>query len=113
MQTREIENENHKKVLEEKGYECEDTCCSKEVTKREVLHAESNALAKVSRSTLSSEGADMYITTCPCFDCAKLIVQAGIKRVFYSEDYRDMSGIELLEKAGIEVKAVICWNNEE
>ena len=112
IQTREIENENHKKILEEKGYECEDTCCSKEVTKREVLHAESNALAKVSRSTLSSEGADMYITTCPCFDCAKLIVQAGIKRVFYSEDYRDMSGIKLLERAGIEVKEVLCWNAE-
>ena len=112
IQTREIENENHKKVLEEKGYECEDTRCSKEVTKREVLHAESNALAKVSRSSISSEGADMYITTCPCFDCAKLIIQAGIKRVFFSEDYRDMSGIALLKKAGIEVNEVISWNAE-
>ena len=112
IQTKDIENENHKKILEEKGYECEDSCCSKEVTKREVLHAESNALAKVSRSTLSSEGAYMYITTCPCFVCAKLIIQAGIKRVFFSEDYRDMSGIALLEKAGIEVKEVICWSGE-
>ena len=112
VQTREIENENHKKVLEEKGYECEDACCSKEVTKREVLHAESNALAKVSMSTLSSNGADLYTTTCPCFDCAKLIIQSGIKRVFYSEDYRDMSGVALLKQAGIEVKEVICWNAE-
>ena len=99
-------------ILEEKGYACDDTCCSKEVTKREVLHAESNALAKVSKSTLSAEGADMYITTCPCFDCAKLIIQSGIKRVFFSEDYRDMSGIGLLERAGIEVKEVVCWNAE-
>ena len=107
-----IENENHKQILEEKGYDCDDACCSKNVTKREVLHAESNALAKVSKSTLSSEGADMYITTCPCFDCSKLIIQSGIARVFYSEDYRDMSGIALLEQAGIEVKEVICWNAE-
>ena len=111
-QVRAIENENHKQILEEKGYDCDDVCCSKNVTIREVLHAESNALAKVSKSTLSSEGADMYITTCPCFDCAKLIIQSGIARVFYSEDYRDMSGIALLEQAGIEVKEVICWNAE-
>lgn len=112
IQTREIENKNHKKVLEEKGYDCEDSCCSKEVTKREVLHAESNALAKVSKSTLSSDGADMYITMSPCFDCAKLIIQSGIKKVFYSESYRDTSGIDILEEAGIEVKEVICWNAE-
>lgn len=111
-QTREIENDNHQQILEEKGYECDSGCCSKVVTKREVLHAESNALAKISKSTLSSEGADLYTTTCPCFDCAKLIIQSGIKRVFYSEDYRDMTGVELLEKAGIEVKEVICWNAE-
>ena len=112
IQVRVIENENHKRVLEEKGYDCEDTCCSKEVTKREVLHAESNALAKVSKSTLSSDGADMYVTMSPCFDCAKLIIQSGIKKVFYSESYRDTSGIDILEEAGIEVKEVICWNAE-
>lgn len=112
-QVRYIDNPDHMEILIEKGYACESGCCSKEVTKREVLHAESNALAKVSKSTLSAEGADMYITTCPCFDCAKLIIQSGIKRVFFSEDYRDMSGIGLLEKAGIEVKEVICWNAEE
>ena len=111
-QIKTIENENHKRVLEEKGYSCDGGCCSKEVTKREVLHAESNALAKISKSTLSSDGADLYTTTCPCFDCAKLIIQSGIKRVFYSEDYRDMSGVALLKQAGIEVKEVICWNAE-
>jgi dCMP deaminase len=112
IQTREVENDNHKKVLEEKGYNCQDGCCSKEVTKRVVLHAESNALAKVSKSTLSSDEADMYITMSPCFDCAKLIIQSGIKKVFYSESYRDTSGIDILEEAGIEVKEVICWNAE-
>ena len=79
-------------------------------TKREVLHAESNAIMKVAKSTMSCEGADLYTTTCPCFDCAKLIIQAGIKKVYYTEDYRDMSGVELLEKAGIEVEQVIVWN---
>jgi dCMP deaminase len=111
-QIRYYENPDHAATLEEKGYACENGCCSKEVTRREVLHAESNALAKISKSTLSSNGADLYTTTCPCFDCAKLIIQSGIKRVFYSEDYRDMSGVALLEKAGIETKEVICWNAE-
>ena len=111
-QVKVIENANHQAILEEKGYTCDSGCCSKTITKREVLHAESNALAKISKSTLSSGGADLYTTTCPCFDCAKLIIQSGIKRVFYSEDYRDMSGVDLLKQAGIEVKEVICWNAE-
>lgn len=79
-------------------------------TKREVLHAESNAIMKVAKSTMSCEGADLYTTTCPCFDCAKLIIQAGIKKVYYTEDYRDMSGVELLKKAEIDVEQVIVWN---
>lgn len=112
IQTRKVDNPDHLEILIAKGYDCQDGCCSKEVTKREVLHAESNALAKVSKSTLSSDGADMYITMSPCFDCAKLIIQSGIKRVFYSENYRDTSGIDILEEAGIEVKEVICWNAE-
>lgn len=112
IQTRYVDNPDHMEILIEKGYVCDNGCCSKEVTKREVLHAESNALAKISKSTLSSEGADLYTTTCPCFDCAKLIIQSGIKRVYFSEDYRDMSGVELLKSAGIEVKEVICWNAE-
>ena len=70
-------------------------------TKKEVLHAESNALTKIAKSTLSSDGADLYTTTAPCFDCAKLIIQSGIKRVFYNESYRDMSGVALLEQANI------------
>ena len=112
-QVRYSENSTHEDILMEKGYHCENgCCCSKHVTKREVLHAESNAITKLAKSTMTSNNADLYTTTAPCFDCAKLIIQAGIKRVYYSEDYRDMSGVELLEKAGIEVKEVICWNAE-
>lgn len=110
-QVRSIENPGHKEILIEKGYECGDECCSKTVTRREVLHAESNAIMKVAKSTMSCEGAELYTTTCPCFDCAKLIIQAGITKVYYSEDYRDMSGVELLKKANIEVEEVICWND--
>ena len=112
QQVRYYENPDHAMILMDKGYTCENGYCSKEVTKQVVLHAESNALAKVSKSTLSSEGADMYITMSPCFDCAKLIIQSGIKKVFYSENYRDTSGIDILKEAGIEVKEVICWNAE-
>lgn len=109
-QVRNIDNPDHKEILIEKGYECEGTCCSKQVTKQEVLHAESNALMKISKSTLTSKGAILYTTTSPCFECAKLIIQAGVKKVFYCESYRDMSGIALLEKAGIIVEQVIVWN---
>ena len=81
-------------------------------TKREVLHAESNALMKLAKSTMSCKDSILYTTTAPCFDCAKLIIQAGVKEVFYCEDYRDMSGIMLLQRAGIEVNQVIVWNND-
>lgn len=95
---------------------CEDTYldqngCNCSTTKKEVLHAESNAITKVAKSTMSCSGAELYTTTCPCFECAKLIIQAGITKVYYSEDYRDMSGVELLKKANVEVKEVICWND--
>lgn len=80
------------------------------VTNREVLHAESNAITKVAKSTMSCEDAELYTTTCPCFGCAKLIIQAGIKKVYYTEDYRDMSGVELLLTAGIIVEQVNTWN---
>lgn len=83
---------------------CIECTCSKSITKREVLHAESNAIMKVAKSTMNCNGAELYTTTCPCFDCAKLIIQAGISKVYYTEDYRDMSGIELLKKANIEVE---------
>lgn len=111
VQTRYYENPDHAEILLEKGYECKDGCCSKTVTKKEVLHAESNAITKLAKSTMTSTGADLYTTTAPCFDCSKLIIQAGIKRVFYSESYRDMSGLDLLNQAGIEVEEVICWND--
>ncbi len=68
-----------------------------------VLHAEANAITKVAKSNNSSEGATLYITASPCMDCAKLIIQAGIIRVVYADEYRIVDGIELLEKAGIEV----------
>jgi len=109
-QTRNIDNPDHREILIEKGYECEDTCCSKQVTKQEVLHAESNALMKISKSTLTSKGSILYTTTSPCFECAKLIIQAGVEKVFYCEGYRDLSGISLLKKAGIIVEQVIVWN---
>jgi dCMP deaminase len=70
-------------------------------TKKEVLHAESNAIAKCARSVESSEDADLYITVSPCIECTKLIIQCGIKRVFFSEYYRDISSLELLKQAGI------------
>lgn len=68
-----------------------------------VLHAEANAITKVARSNNSSEGATLYVTASPCMECAKLIIQAGIKRVVYGEQYRIMDGVELMQKAGIEV----------
>ena len=72
-------------------------------TKPEVLHAESNAIAKLAKSTLSGQGADIFITHSPCMECAKLIHQAGIKRVFFGAYYRDDSGIKFLEKSGVTV----------
>jgi dCMP deaminase len=75
-------------------------------TKDEVLHAETNAIAKLARSNESGLGSDMFITHSPCLDCAKLIFQSGIKRVFYSKAYRDDAGTEFLKKSGIEVTHV-------
>lgn len=73
------------------------------VTKDEVLHAESNAIAKVSGSTESSEEATMFCTTAPCIHCAKMIFQSGIKQVYYRDTYRDSNGIDFLEKSGVNV----------
>jgi len=73
------------------------------VTKDEVLHAESNAIAKVSGSTESSEDATLFVTTAPCIHCAKMIFQSGIKSVFYKEEYRDTQGIDFLSKGGVDV----------
>jgi len=80
-------------------------------TKWYVLHAESNALAKVAKSTQSSDGATLYITYSPCTDCSKLILQAGIKRVVYLEEYRDTNGLDFLRRAGVEVKKIIIQND--
>lgn len=72
-------------------------------TKREALHAESNAITKVAKTTSSCDGATLYCTDSCCFDCAKLIIQAGIKRFVYHREYRITDGLDLLRKAGIEV----------
>ncbi|MCL2727213.1 MAG: dCMP deaminase family protein [Bacteroidales bacterium] len=74
------------------------------VTKPYVLHAEANAITKVAKSSNSSDGATLYITSSPCMECAKLIIQAGIKRVVYCEVYHTADGVELLKRANIEVK---------
>lgn len=74
------------------------------VTKPEVLHAESNAITKLAKSTQSSAGATMYTTASPCLDCAKLIIQSNIIRVVYNELYKNEDGINLLEKAGVIVE---------
>ncbi len=76
---------------------------SKLHSKPEVLHAETNAIAKVSRSTNSSDGATMFITHAPCLECAKIIHQAGIKEVYYKNDYRSQAGINFLKKCEIEI----------
>jgi dCMP deaminase len=73
-------------------------------TKPEVLHAESNAIAKLAKSTESGDGASMFITCSPCIECAKMIFQSGIKEVFYGEEYRNNDGIDFLNKCGITVR---------
>lgn len=84
------------------GFEniCED---EQGVTKKYVLHAEANAITKVAASTNNCSGATVYVTASPCIECAKLIIQAGIKRVVYSEEYYLRDGVELLQHAGVEV----------
>lgn len=87
------------------GFEnvCED---ENGVTKPYVLHAEANAISKVAKSGNSSEGAALYVTASPCVECAKLIIQAGIRRVVYRDEYRLTDGIDLLKRAGIIVEKV-------
>ncbi len=84
------------------GFEnvCED---ENNVTVPYVLHAEANAITKIARSNNNSEGSTLYVTDSPCIECAKLIIQAGIKRVVYARQYRLDDGLQLLKKAGIEV----------
>jgi len=99
----------HERMIISDGYngtpsgfpnECEDEL---NISYPYVLHAEANAITKVARSNNSSEGATLYVTASPCIECAKLIIQSGIKRVVYGENYRLSDGIELLKKATIEV----------
>jgi len=87
-------------VLDDNGYTVE----TRLKTKPEVLHAESNAIAKLAKSTESGDGASMFITCSPCIECAKMIFQSGIKEVFYGEEYRNNDGINFLNKCGITVR---------
>ena len=84
----------------------ENICEEDGVTKPYVLHAEANAITKVAKSGNSSEGATLFVTASPCLECAKLIIQSGIKRVVYRDEYRITDGIDLLRRAGIEVEKV-------
>lgn len=87
------------------GFEnvCED---NNGLTKPYVLHAEANAITKVARSNNSSQGATLYVTASPCLECAKLIIQSGIRRVVFNELYRITDGIDLLQRAGIEIQHI-------
>ena len=87
------------------GFEniCED---ENGVTKPYVLHAEANAISKIAKSGNSAEGATLYVTASPCMECAKLIIQSGIKRVVYRDEYRLTDGIDLLRRAGVEVEKI-------
>lgn len=77
-------------------------------TKPEVLHAESNAIAKLAKSNESGEGATIFVTHSPCLECAKLIFQSGIRQVFYNQEYRNSLGIDFLGKSGIEIQQLNC-----
>ncbi|MBQ8675324.1 MAG: dCMP deaminase family protein [Bacteroidaceae bacterium] len=91
----------------------ENVCEEGNVTKPYVLHAEANAITKLARSHNSSDGATLYVTASPCLECSKLIIQSGIKRVIYSDQYRLQDGIELLRRAGIEVVQLSDQPNEK
>lgn len=75
-------------------------------SKREVLHAETNAIAKLAKSTESADGAVLFVTHAPCLDCAKLVYQSGISSVYYRNSYRDAAGIDFLKKSCVEVKQI-------
>jgi dCMP deaminase len=96
--------------------ECEDVVIDENgvetlITKPETIHAEANAIAKLARSSDSGEGSVMFLTHSPCQECAKQIFAAGIKKVFYSENYRDESGINFLKRAHVEVQHVVNDQN--
>lgn len=96
-------------VCEEKYYKIDgrlvdDEGCYDLKTKEEVLHAETNAIAKVAKSSESSEGATLYTTCAPCLQCAKLAYQSGIKKVVFGHGYRSNDGVQFLQRAGVEVE---------
>jgi dCMP deaminase len=93
-------------MLKRDGWEYQDGSYVKLKTKAEVLHAESNAIAKLARSPESGEGATIFITHAPCIDCAKLIYQSGIATVYYKTDYRSTQGLDFLNKSGVKVVKV-------
>lgn len=82
------------------------------ITHPYVLHAEANAITKLARSGNNSDGSTLYVTAAPCIECSKLIIQSGIKRVVYAEQYRLTDGTDLLEKAGVKVEYLNLENNE-
>ena len=86
------------------GYLVDDDGCYELKTRPEVLHAESNAVSKLARSSESGDGSTMFVTHAPCLDCAKLIYQSGIKKLFYGEEYRSNDGILFLQKCNIQVE---------
>lgn len=90
----------------------ENVCEENGVTKPYVLHAEANAITKLARSHNNADGSTLYVTASPCIECAKLIIQSGIKRVVYGERYRLTDGIELLRRANIEVTYLNPDENE-
>jgi dCMP deaminase len=90
----------------------ENVCEENNVTKPYVLHAEANAITKLARSNNNSDGSTLYVTASPCLECAKLIIQAGIRRVVYGEEYRLSEGLDLLRRANIEVKYINIEENE-
>ena len=91
-----------------------DDICEEEngITKPYVLHAEANAITKLARSGNNSDGSTLYVTASPCIECAKLIIQAGIKRVVYGEKYRLTEGIDLLKRANIEIEFLNIEDDE-
>lgn len=88
-------------------------CEENNVTYPYVLHAEANAITKIARSGNNSDGATLYVTDSPCIECAKLIIQAGIKRVVYSREYRLTDGVDLLRRAGIQVEHLPLDHNQQ
>jgi dCMP deaminase len=88
------------------GFENICECENEDITIKEVLHAESNAITKCSKSCYSSLNSTLYITLSPCFECSKLIIQAGIKEVYYRNEYRIKDGLIFLEKCGIRIEKI-------